>query len=125
MDVEDVVGGEQLFLDQRAERAYDQHVGRRLGDAGSSVGVIDGCGLVELDPELAGGERHRRRGHASPAAPGPVRARDDQLGAVWRGGQALEHRRSELARPEIDRAHAGYRTYAASASRSARIASLR
>ena len=102
-----------------------EHVGRRLRDAGASVGVVDGRGLVELDPELAGGDRHRRRRQPSAAAPGPVRARDDQLRAVWRGGQALEHRRGELARPEIDGAHAGSEIYAASASRSARIASLR
>ena len=82
MNVQHGVGAQKRILDQSSECADAD--GIRLGkpDPIERLRRVHAFGLVELEPEQAGGIRHRRRPELAAASAGPVGPGDHQLGPV-------------------------------------------
>ena len=103
VDVEDLVVAEQRVADQRAVGAHGAAPRARAAAIRSQhLLVVQALGLDQLDAELARLLGDRRRRELAPAALGRVGAGDDELRAVVRAGQPLEHGGGELRRAEVD-----------------------
>jgi hypothetical protein len=111
---------QQRLLEQGAEGAHDDDVGRGGRDPRTRLVAVDALGLEDLDAELPRRVGHGRRGQRTAASRGTIGPRDDEHRPVRGARQALEHGGGERRRAEEDRPHAASRR-----SRSARMASLR
>ena len=120
MDVEDLEVRQQRLLDERAEGAHDDDLRARRGHALARLGRVDRLRLPQLQAEVAGGARHRRRRELAPAPGGAVGPGDHQRRAVVALREALQDRGREGRRAEEGGPQAASRR-----SRRVRMASLR
>ena len=76
----------------------------RIRSRASSSLTFAAC--EQLDPQLGGDLRGRRRLSAAAAPPGPVGRGDDEQRAVLGAGEPAQHRAGELRGAEVDGPHA-------------------
>ena len=82
VDVEHRPARQQRLLDERAEGTHADRLWVDPRDRLDRLRIVHRGGLVQRDPELAGGVGDRRRRQLSAASAGAVRPGDDELGAV-------------------------------------------